>query len=133
MNEIPYQNVIFSIGLVIALLTVILVIIKKLARKGFGKNKDINLNIISKIALTPKSYLFVVKASEKTLLIGANDTNVSLISELSTQQKNITNSTINNFPAKLKENPSQRPTNNNQNPTSFSAFLQSQFKKQSLS
>ncbi len=133
MNEIPYQNVIFSIGLVIALLTIILIITKKLARKGFGKNKDINLNIISKIALTPKSYLFVVKASEKTLLIGANDTNVSLISELSTQQKNNTNSTINNFPAKIKENQIKQTSNNNQNPTSFSAFLQSQFKKQSLS
>ncbi|HPI19535.1 MAG TPA: flagellar biosynthetic protein FliO [Candidatus Kapabacteria bacterium] len=133
MNEIPYQNVIFSIGLVIALLTIILIITKKLARKGFGKNKNIDLNIISKIALTPKSYLFIVKASEKTLLIGANDTNVSLISELPTQQKNITNSTINNFPAKLKENPIKQTSNNNQNPTSFSAFLQSQFKKQSLS
>ena len=55
MNEIPYQNVIFSIGLVIALLTIILIITKKLARKGFGKNKNIDLNIISKIAKSSNS------------------------------------------------------------------------------
>ncbi|NLO20300.1 MAG: FliO/MopB family protein [Ignavibacteria bacterium] len=133
MTEVPYQNVIFSIGMVIILLTVILFVSKKLARKGFGKNKDLNLSIVSKIALTPKSYLFVVKASEKTLLIGANDTNVSLISDISNEQKSSNISSMKNYTAKNTDTLIQTTKGTNNVPTSFSAFLQSQFKKQPLS
>lgn len=60
----------------------ILYFVKKYSGKFRNDPENIGLEVISKVSLQPKSHLFVVKAKGKTLLLGATEHNVSILSEL---------------------------------------------------
>jgi flagellar biogenesis protein FliO len=129
-----------SLVTIVAVLGVILFFLKKYSKK-MKKNKpdSINLEIVSKIALQPKTYLFIVKAGDKTLLVGANDHSISNIADLSEPQhdnrlpaqksinylnKSLVNTTQNHAPAK---NIKQKETVDTD--LSFGSFIKTAFKK----
>lgn len=81
----PDANIIKTFATLLAAvgcLGVILVIIKKLNARSKGINNSVALKIISRIPLHSKSNLYIIKAGEKTLLIGATDQNVSTLADL---------------------------------------------------
>jgi flagellar biogenesis protein FliO len=59
-----------------------LLLIKKFSKNSKAKSNGIDIQIISKIGLQPKTNLIVVKAGLKTLLIGTTDHNVSILADL---------------------------------------------------
>ncbi len=72
----------FTLGISVAVIALILFFVKKMVIKKNLSSSGIELKVISRITLQPKTHLYIVKADEKTLLIGANDHAINLVSDL---------------------------------------------------
>lgn len=72
-----------SLILIVAALGLFLYFFKKYVNKHRKINNKVNLEIISRVSLSPKNHLFVVKVEGKTLLLGATEQNLTTLSELS--------------------------------------------------
>ncbi len=150
MNE-PILQAFISLSVVVGLLIAVLLIIKKLIKNRGSKANSLDLQIISKVSIMPKSHLFVVKAENRTLLIGATDHNISLISDLSSDEHSSfelrkpiykdakslpLKSNIAHTPRQLPRETIKQPINNKlmskselEKSLSFSTFLKSAFHK----
>ena len=124
-----------TLSSVVALLAVILFVIKKYSKKNKENINTLDLKVISRTTLQPKTHVYIVKAGLKTLLLGVSDHNISTLADLS---ENIENKDT--LPTKQLALPNQNMYLKNKletdkyNPnadvsTSFVAFLQSRFKK----
>ena len=80
--EQPILQAFFSMGIVVIALLLILYFLKKYAKNRKIKSGELDIQIISKTSILPKSHLFVIKAEDRTLLIGAGDSGISLIADL---------------------------------------------------
>ncbi len=61
-------------------------LLKKYTLKAQNSSEKMNLKVISKLPLQPKSSLFVVEAGDKKLLIGVSEKNINLISDLTDEE-----------------------------------------------
>lgn len=84
----------------------ILFLVKKFASKSRKKIGGMNLEVISRVALQPKQQLYVVRAAEKILLIGATDQSINILSDLSGENMDEALAKTLNIPAQ-KKNSSQ--------------------------
>lgn len=104
-------------------------LLKKYTLKAQNSSGKMDLKVISKLPLQPKSSLFVVEAGDKKLLIGVSEKNINLISELSDenseQASELKKTTSKNLPAKIKASDMQNPE-----ALSFKSFLKSTMTKQ---
>jgi flagellar biosynthetic protein FliO len=128
-----------SLILIVAALGGFLYIFKRFVKKHRRNNNQVNLEVISRVSLTPKNQLFVVKVEGKTLLIGATDQNLNTLAELGDEQnKDILelSTKANNSPlAKYKtpvkaQAPKKLPEFHGDDSLSFSSFLKQTFRKQ---
>jgi flagellar biogenesis protein FliO len=102
--------------------------LKKYTLKAQNTSGKLNLKIVSKLHLQPKSSLFVIEAGEKTLLIGVSEKNVSLITDLSDENQKIISQSEEirkNLPAKTYQENTNLPES-----LSFKNFLKSAINKQ---
>jgi flagellar biogenesis protein FliO len=135
----------FSIVTVVALFGAILFALKKFLKRRTIGGSDVDLKVVSKVALHQKSFLCVVKAGMRTLLVGVSDNNVSLIADLSDEYCNLETALESNTPdlysitqsnllkKKIKQQPVQ-PLKTVANAatggsTSFSTYLKTAFKR----
>ncbi|MCX6155808.1 MAG: flagellar biosynthetic protein FliO [Candidatus Kapabacteria bacterium] len=71
----------------VAAIAGLLYAIKKFAKKARKTENSIELSVISKISLNSKSHIYAVKAGHKTLLIGATDHNINILSEINPDRR----------------------------------------------
>ena len=84
MLETALIQSLFPLIAICAFLGITLILIKKYALKSKkNKSQGFDLNVISRLSLHQKNHLFVVKAGQKTLLLGATDHNINILSDLS--------------------------------------------------
>lgn len=82
MEELLIKS--FSTLILAALgLGLILFFLKKKLGKNIDKSSAINMKVVSRLNLAPKSSLQIIKIGEKNLLIGVTDKEINLISDLS--------------------------------------------------
>jgi flagellar biogenesis protein FliO len=119
----------------IAVLAVILYVFKRYAKKTKLRNNSIDLNIISKLTIQPKTNLFIIKAGLRTLLIGVTDHNIQTLSDL-TEEKSQKSSFNIKKPSAIQQNeaaeaplpiPSKKKIDDEE--LSFINFIRSRFKK----
>jgi flagellar biosynthetic protein FliO len=129
-----------SLALIVAALGFFLFLLKKYIKKHRKNSNQINLDIISRVSLSPKNHLFVVKVEGKTLLIGATDQNMNTLAELGDDSNRdileISSKSDNSIQTKFK--PTKKLQNSNKlaelhgdDSLSFSSFLKQTFGKQS--
>lgn len=151
MNE-PILQAFLSLSVVVGLLIAVMFIIKRLVKNRNSKSNSLDLQIISKASIMPKSHLFVVKAENKTLLVGATDHNISLIADLTNDEQQSSfeqkkplykdakslalRSNVAKTPRQLPRETIKQPINQKimtkkelEKSLSFSTFLKSAFKK----
>ena len=68
--------------LAVGVIAAVMFLIKKISLKRLETKSTVNLNIISKITLQPKNHLFVVKAANKTLVLGVTDSSINILTEI---------------------------------------------------
>lgn len=143
MPDISIINVALSFGLVALCLAAIVFVIKKFSKSASKDNHSIDLEILSRKSLSPKSHIFVIKAGHKTLLIGAAEQNISTLADLTfdnvpnpqllpAYQQTLKQNTQQNQVIKKSNNNLVRTVNNidyDGDDTSFKAFLKSRFKR----
>ena len=114
---------------VVAGLAGLLMLVKKYAKKGKKIVNQIDLHVISKISLQPKSHLYLVKAGENTLLLGVTDHNINTLADLTENNQKSVQLPIN--PSKIRINHSQDTnlTKDFENSLSFGSFIKSAFRK----
>ncbi len=78
-----------TLGIIVLFFVGILFFLKRLVKNRNNKSGNYGIEIVSKASIMPKSHIFVIKAEEKTLLIGATDHNISLIADLSAKEEEI--------------------------------------------
>jgi len=66
----------------VGIIVVIMMLVKKIATKRLENRTTINLNVITKITLQPKTHLFVVRAANKLLVLGVTDNSINILTEL---------------------------------------------------
>ena len=80
----PLLRTFMSLILCVACLGGIMIALKKYARRTRkSKVGVIDMQVLSRISLQAKSHLYIVKAGNKTLLLGATDHNITNLAELS--------------------------------------------------
>ncbi len=107
-------------------------LLKKYTLKAQNSSGKMDLKVISKLPLQPKSSLFVVEAGDKKLLIGVSEKNINLISDLTEEADPEVNaipakkaSTSKSISEKIKASDIQSPE-----ALSFKNFLKSTMTKQ---
>ena len=124
----------FTLGIAVAVIALSLYLVKRLVIKKNVSNSGLELKILSRISLQPKTHLYIIKADEKTLLVGATDHNINLISDLTedpTFNETISieeNKALSHDFAKQMLSDEKKKMELEQN-LSFTSFLISAFKK----
>ncbi len=75
-------NTFFTLIAAVAIMGVFFFFVKRYASKIRHSSSQIELNVLSKISLQPKSHLFVVKAGSRILLLGVADKGIAPIADL---------------------------------------------------
>jgi len=109
----------------VAILGIILFLMKKYTLKFKNKSIENNIEVISKLNLSPKNSLWTVKFQNKVLLLGVSEKSINLISEVSN-----TYSVEDKTDLKLKSKiqpivQSNKQTVNTNDDLSFKEFLKS--------
>ncbi len=109
----------------VAILGIILFLMKKYTLKFKNKSIENNIEVISKLNLSPKNSLWTVKFQNKVLLLGVSEKSINLISEVSN-----TFSVDDKTDVKLKSKnqsivQSNKQTVNTNDDLSFKEFLKS--------
>jgi len=106
----------------VGILGLLLFFVKKTALNFKKRGAESNLEVLSKLSLSQKNNLFIVKAKNKTLLIGVSEKNINLISELETD-----NSAVNLHSDQIlnKIKNTNKTESNVNSDLSFKAFLKS--------
>lgn len=66
----------------VALLGILLFVMKKFTVKFKNKSQENNIEILSKLNLSPKNSLWTIKVQDKILLLGISEKNINLLTEL---------------------------------------------------
>ena len=135
MFDEPLLKSFLSLCSVVAVLAVALFFVKKYAKKARIKHNGMDLSVLSRTSLQPKSHLYIVQAGAKTLLLGVSDHSITTLSDL-TEDKNKSSF----VPAKQPQQqtktvvpliqPVAVPVNKQGNPLSFRNFLSAIVKKE---
>ena len=83
MDESLIIRALLSLGAMAALLGGIVYLLKKMNRRGSKAESKIPLHVINRLALSPKSQVYLIKAGNRTLLLGSSDHSVNFIADLS--------------------------------------------------
>lgn len=119
-----------TLAICVAGLGALLFILKKVNKKSkLLSGNSVDLQVVSRISLQPKTSLFVVKAGQKTLLVGATEKSVSAIADLT--EAPLPNAfsagkTLNNSAIKPK---SANEISSVDSPLSFKSFLKATLQK----
>lgn len=144
--EAGFLKAFFSIVAVVAMFGAILFVLKKYLKRRTAASGDVDMKVISKVALHQKSFLCVVKVGMRTLLVGVSDNNVSLISDISDEfyepdeiPQNPTQADLESIARsailkkRINQQPAQRVAKATTAPlddsTSFGAYLKTAFKR----
>ena len=144
--EAGFLKAFFSIVAVVAMFGAILFVLKKYLKRRTAASGDVDMKVISKVALHQKSFLCVVKVGMRTLLVGVSDNNVSLISDVSDEfyepeniPQNPTQADLESIARsailkkKINQQPAQRVAAASaaaaDDSTSFGAYLRTAFKR----
>jgi flagellar biogenesis protein FliO len=141
MDDSLLHSFLSLVGLV-AVLGIALYLVKRYAKKAKKKANSIELELISKLPVQPKTNLFIIKAGPKTLLIGASDHNITTLADLTEDKQykipaaTITKSQLADL-QKTKISKAYQPVQAEKkeeiqpetNPLSFKNFLRSSLKK----
>ena len=119
-----------TLSAAVALLGIILLVVKKYGNKMNSGNSQIDLKVLAKLPLPPKNNIYLVKAGNKTLLIGANDKSITTLAELDENQLDDSN-LLKNASLSKKFKTDNISNENIGNPLSFSAFLKNTISKKS--
>lgn len=143
MPEESILKAFLTLGVVVAALGIVLYVIKKYASKAKKATGGMNIQVVSKISLQPKTHLFIVNAGKKTLLLGATDHGVNTLADLTDNpdpagaielaQKDIQQTAGDTITNGFKVNHLKKAApvaNIESDSLSFSSFLKSTFKKQ---
>jgi len=114
---------------VVAGLAVLLMIIKKYAKKGKKIVNQLDLQVISKISLQPKSHLYLIKAGDNTLLIGVTDNNINTLADLTENKEHPVNSVQKSLKTRINPSPDTNNTKELETALSFGSFIKSAFRK----
>lgn len=76
-------NAFFTLAVVVAAFGAMLFILKKTQLSKKSKDSDIEMKIISKMALNQKNQLYIVQIADKKLLLGVSDSGIRNLSQLS--------------------------------------------------
>jgi len=109
----------------VTILGIILFLMKKYTLKFKNKSIENNIEVISKLNLSPKNSLWTVKFQNKVLLLGVSEKSINLISEVSNSYLAEDKSDVK---LKSKIQPivqSNKPTSNTNDDLSFKEFLKS--------
>ena len=130
-------NAFLNLGFVVLVLGLALYFLKRMNKKKKNFKGQPDLQIVSKLSLQAKNHLYIVKADDKTLLIGATDHNITTLADLS--DRSIENINLMNKlnsqetlllkNSKTKTLPKQKIEENPSNSLSFKTFLKSAFTK----
>lgn len=128
-----------SLILIVAALGLFLYMFKRYVNKHRKINNKVSLDIISRVSLSPKNHLFVVKAEGKTLLLGATEHNINTLAELGDDMPKdmlelSTHTDLINLPKQKTQMKSKQvaklPEFAVDDSLSFTSFLKQAFKKQ---
>lgn len=124
--------------LVVVFLSVILFVVKKMNLASKRGINSVTMQILSKLTIQPRVNVYIVKAGDKTLMLGVSDKSISTLADLTPEIYN-----NNDNSAQKKELPvstksiklSEKDKDINLDPASlsFSTFLGSMFKKNGIS
>ncbi len=118
-----------TLGLLVSLFGVLFWLIKKYTAKSKKKSSGISLEILSRMALQPKNQLFVIKAGDKTLLLGVSEKSINTLADLSSNVPST--QTFDNvlMQTQNKNTNSNQIQNIDENSLSFKSFLMSTLSK----
>jgi len=122
---------------VVVFFSIILFVIKKMKLASNRGINSVTMQIISKLTIQPRVNIYIVKAGEKTLMLGIADKSISTLADLTPETNNNAGNSaqLKELPANIKQNkPLTKFNDINIEPSSlsFSAFLGSMFKKNGL-
>ncbi len=101
-----------SLSVIVIALVAILMMLKRYSKKNnLTKNNNHNIQILSKTSLSSKSHIILVKADNKTLLLGVSDNGINLISDLTKNSIPNTKSLSDNYKSIYGQNNSALSTN----------------------
>jgi len=86
MLEPALLKAFFTLMLCVAVMGGALVLLKRYAKKKTAVTGGIDLQVISRQALQPKVSVFVVKAGDKTLVLGVTEHNVTTLADITEDQ-----------------------------------------------
>lgn len=138
MFDESITNAFFSLGAMVALLGGVLLVMKKLVKKKKAVPGSVELKVLSRTSLQPKSHLYVVQAGKRQLLIGVSDHNINTLADLTTAKKSSSSAIpkakaalpkISSNDLKQAENATAVNDKLVDSDLSFSSFLKSTFSK----
>ena len=107
-------------------------VLKKFISKNKKFTNTVNIRILSRMPIQPKSFLYVVEAGDKNLLIGVNDHSISCLSDLSTETLPKESAMLKNGNSNLPHNLNKlAPVKSSDKSLSFGAFIRSTLSRQS--
>ena len=127
--------------LVVVFLSIILIVVKKMnlaAKRGIN---TVTMQILSKLTIQPRVNVYIVKAGDKTLMLGIAEKSICTLADLTPESYNNNDNFDNKqllkeFPAQnnntKKSLPSANDINIEPNSLSFSTFLGTMFKKNGI-
>lgn len=78
------SSMLFSLGVIVVSVIAVTFILKRLGRKRLSAaNSQSSIKVLEKRALNQKTFLYIVEAHNKTLLIGESPDGLTFLSELS--------------------------------------------------
>jgi len=117
-------------------LIVVLLVVKRLVKKSGRLPGGSNLQALSRSQIHPRSFIYIVKAGSRTLLIGATEHSITTLADLTDDYKNAKAQALSKntqLPAAVQTiSPKTTADKNQFSPqpdTSFSAFLRNTFKR----
>jgi flagellar biosynthetic protein FliO len=136
MPDSALYKTFFTLLIAVGGLGGILFLLKRFATRGRSNDSSVDLKVISKLTLQPKNSIFVVKAGERTLLLGASDRNISTLADLTDGKSGKTSDEDHDIALNKHLNPSQLQALARKQPKpksedlSFATFLKSTLGKQ---
>lgn len=109
----------------VTVLGLILFLMKKITLKFKNKSNENNLEIVSKLNLSPKNSIWTIKVHDKLLVLGVSEKNINLLTEI--DNKTSSNNKIENSNLLTKSKPLTKTEKISEinNDLSFKEFLKS--------
>lgn len=133
MPEAAIMKAVITLAISFVAILGLYFLIRKYASKVGNIKSDTNIDIISKISLPPKNFLYVISIGNKKLLLGVNDKSVTTLADLSdaVAKTNLEDELTTEATGNFDDGDFTVPTRNNyqQKELGFSSFIKSIFHK----